>query len=179
MKLVLQLTLVTYFFISCSTSTKSNRKSDFSFNLESDLTHFKQKMTDNDTLVLWFNRSGCMEMAAERIIISKKGDSLTIKSTLSEMINNEKSSYKLVYEKKTARTDTLWKIEAFFERNKYRLEKPDDFDQATLSIHYKKQKILFYRKGLGDLNIFMKDYFETMEVLYKENGYYGILKEVE
>lgn len=138
------------------------------FNLKTDLIDFKKKMSELDTINVWFDHSVCTYKGAERIEITKKSNLIKIRTAYKDETFDNNTEWKLVYEKEIAQTDTIWKIEEFFKRNINR-QKSENKDYGTLQISHNKDKIHYFTDGLVDLNNFMKDYFETMKTLHPEN----------
>src|SRR5690606_7319649 len=86
--------------VSCKKETENNVdlvKSDFK--LTADLTDFKNKMTESDTIKMWFDHSACVYQGFERIRITKKSDSLKIRSEFKEETFNDDLDWKTVYER--------------------------------------------------------------------------------
>ncbi|WP_299137101.1 hypothetical protein [uncultured Tenacibaculum sp.] len=160
--------------VSCKTEQKTEfAKSDF--NIKTELTDFKNKMTELDTIKIWFDHSVCTYQGVERIEITKKSDSIKIRTEFKEETFNENPEWKLVYEKKISKADSLWKIEEFFKRNVER-QKSEAKDYGTLQVSHNGIKVHYFTNGLVDLNRFMADYFKTMKSLHPENidNIYGI-----
>ena len=145
------------------------------FNLKTDLTDFKEKMTELDTIKIWFDHSVCTYQGAERIEITKESDLIKIRTEFKEETFNENPDWKLVYEKKIPKTDSIWKIEEFFERNVVK-QKSEEKDYGTLQVSHNGIKVHYFTNGLVDLNRFMADYFKTMKGLHPENidNIYGV-----
>ena len=74
-----------------SSQLKSN------FNLEKDFENFQTIMTVNDTLKVWINRSVCIYQGSERLEITKKGNSIKIKTEYREETfeQNQNSKWKV------------------------------------------------------------------------------------
>lgn len=138
------------------------------FNLKTDLTDFKRKMTDLDTIKIWFNHSVCTYQGAERIEITKRTDTLKIRTEFKEGAFNESSKWKFVYEKRIAITDTIWAIEEFFKRNA-ELQKSKNKEFLMLQVSHNGMKLDYFIDGLGNLNRLMIDFFQTMKKLHPEN----------
>ena len=157
---------------SCKKETKIKVQSGF--NLKMDITDLKGKITELDTINIWFNHSVCSYHGYERIEITKDTDSLKIRTEFKEETFDENPKWKIVYEKKITVNDTNWKIEEFLKRNSNRLNS-NEKKYGTLQISHNKIKLQYFTSGLGDLNKFMVDYFETMIKLHPENknGIYG------
>ncbi len=145
------------------------------FDLKRDLTDLKKKITELDTLKIWFNHSVCTYQGAERIEITKESDLIKIRTEFKEDTFEENPEWKVVYEKKIPITDTIWKIEEFFKRNIER-QKSEEKEYGTLQVSHNGIKVHYFTKGLVDLNRFMADYFETMKMLHPENknNIYGV-----
>lgn len=162
--------------VSCKNETEQKyvfAKSDF--NIKTDLTDFKNKMTELDTIKIWFDHSVCTYQGVERIEITKKSDSIKIRTEFKEETFNENPEWKLVYEKKIPKTDSIWKIEEFFKRN-IEKQKSEEKDYGTLQVAHNGIKVHYFTNGLVDLNRFMADYFKTMKSLHSENidNIYGV-----
>ena len=145
------------------------------FDLKTDLIDFKKKMTELDTIKIWFNHSICTYQGFERIQITKKSDSIKIRTEYKEDTFDQNPEWKIVYEKQILISDTIWKIEQFFKRNIERL-KSEEKEYGTLQVSHNGIKLHYFTNGLSDLNRFMADYFETMIKLHPENkdNIYGI-----
>lgn len=177
LKNLLKILILTLILASCKKETESKTefpKSDF--NLKTDLTDFKKKMTELDTIKVFFDHSVCTYEGFERIEITKKSDSIKVRTEFKELTFNEDQNpnWNLVYEKKIPETDTIWQFGKFIKRNAKR-ETSDNENRGILIIENKKDTIQFYTDGLVDLNHFLEDYYLTMRKLYPENknGIYG------
>ena len=92
------------------------------FNLKTDMTNFKKRMSEGDTIKIWFDHSVCSYQGAERIEITKESNQIKIRTDFKEGTLNQYPTWKLVYEKQIPVNDTLWKIEVFFTKNnKFRI----------------------------------------------------------
>jgi len=177
LKNLLKILILTLILASCKKEIKSKAefpKSDF--NLKTDLTDFKKKMTDLDTIKVFFNHSVCTYEGYEKIEITKQSDSIKVRTEFKELTfsENKNPEWNLVYEKKISETDTIWQFGKFIERNANR-KTSDNEIRGILLIENKKDTIQFYTDGLVDLNHFLEDYYLTMRKLYPENknGIYG------
>lgn len=84
---------MTLILVSCKKETESKTefpKSDF--NLKTDLTDFKRKMTELDTIKIFFDHSVCTYEGYERIEITKKSDSIKVRTEFKELGINEKQN---------------------------------------------------------------------------------------
>uniref|UniRef100_UPI00054D2DA9 hypothetical protein n=1 Tax=Altibacter lentus TaxID=1223410 RepID=UPI00054D2DA9 len=162
---------------------RANTKNDFQteqktsdFDLKKDLTDFKKKMTELDTLKIFFDHSVCTYEGYERIEITKHSDSIKVRTEFKELTfnDNKNPDWNLVYEKKISEKDTVWEFEKFIERNAQR-KTSDDKTRGILIVQNKKDTIQFFTNGLVDLNRFLEDYYLTMRKIYPENknGIYG------
>lgn len=162
---------------------RANPKNDFQseqkisdFDLKTDLTDFKKKMTEIDTLKIFFDHSVCTYEGYERIEITKESDSIKVRTEFKELTfnDNKNSEWKLVYEMKISEMDTVWPFQQFIERNENR-NYSEKKNRGILLISNKKDTISFTTNGLVDLNHFLEDYYLTMRKLYPENknGIYG------
>ena len=86
---------------SCKKETEKKSESVISdFKLKIDLTDFKNKMTELDTIKIWFDHSVCTYQGAERIEITKESDSIKIRTEFREDTFNENPEWKTLYEKR-------------------------------------------------------------------------------
>lgn len=182
MKILLQFMLIGLLTLGCSNPKKTEPEPDSKlkqeasdFDLKADITDFKKKMTELDTLNLWFSHSVCTYEGYEKIEITKKADSLKIRTEYKEVTFEDNPKWKVVYEKQIPETDTIWKIEEFFKRNDMRLNS-DEKEYGTLQVINKGTKLHYFTHDLVDLNRFMKDFYDTMKKLHPENkdGIYGV-----
>lgn len=176
MKSKIKIIFLTLILVSCKQETENKTeflKSDF--NLKTDLTNFKNKMTELDTIKIWFDHSVCTYQGAERIELTKESDLIKIRTEFKEDTFEENPEWKVVYEKRMPISDTIWKIEEFFKRNIER-QTSEKKEHGTLQVSHNGIKVHYFTKGLVDLNRFMADYFETMKILYPENknNIYGV-----
>jgi PBP1b-binding outer membrane lipoprotein LpoB len=177
LKNLLKILILTLILASCKKETESKTelpKSDF--NLKTDLIDFKKKMTELDTIKIFFDHSVCTYEGYERIEITKKSDSIKVRTEFKELTfsENKNPEWNLVYEKKLLETDTIWQFEKFIERNENR-QNLESENRGILVITNKKDRISFSTDGLVDLNHFLEDYYLTMRKIYPENknGIYG------
>ena len=177
MNRLIKIMILTLILVSCKKETKQKTELGKSkFNLKTDITDFKKKMTELDTIKIWFSHSVCSYQGTERIEITKKSELIKIRTEYKEETFEENPEWKVIYEKIIPITDTIWKIEKFFKRNLER-QKSEEKEYGTLQISLNnKKRIHYFTKGLNDLNQFMKDYFETMKMLHPENidNIYGV-----
>lgn len=176
LKNLLKILILTLILASCKKGTENKTElHESDFNLKTDLTDFKNKMTELDTIKIWFNHSVCTYQGAERIEITKESDLINIRTEYKEDTFDQNPEWKIVYEKQIPITDTIWKMEEFFKRNIQR-QKSEEKEYGTLQVSHNGIKIHYFTKGLVDLNRFMAGYFETMKMLYPENknNIYGV-----
>lgn len=171
---LLKLLILSFIFTSCKKET--NKKTvpiTPKFNLATDITRFKKKMSELDTIKIWFNHSICTYSGAERIEITKESDSLKIRTEYKEQTFEKNPKWELSYEKRIPITDTIWKFEEFLKRNNKRQKLKK---LGVLQISHNNIKLHYTTDGLVDLNRFMAAYFQTMKTLYPENknGIYGV-----
>lgn len=176
MKNLPKILILTLILASCKKETENKTeltKSDF--NLKTDLTDFKNKITELDTIKVWFDHSVCTYQGAERIEITKESDLIKIRTEFREDTFDENPEWKAVYEKRIPTNDTIWKIEEFFKRNMER-QTSDEKEYGTLQVSHNGIKVQYFTKGLVDLNMFMADFFETMRKIHPENkdNIYGV-----
>jgi PBP1b-binding outer membrane lipoprotein LpoB len=177
LKNLLKILILTFILVSCKKETESKTKFPKSdFNLKTDLTDFKKKMTELDTIKVFFDHSVCTYEGYERIEITKKSDSIKVRTEFKELTFNENQNpnWNFVYEKKISETDTVWQFDKFIERNSNR-KTSDEKKRGILIVENKKDTIQFFTNGLVDLNHFLEDYYLTMRKIYPENknGIYG------
>jgi len=178
-----KITIIFLIMILVSCKNETGQKSEFlksDFNIKTDLADFKEKMTELDTIKIWFDHSVCTYQGVERIEITKESDLIKIRTEFKEETFNENPDWKLVYEKKIPKTDSIWKIEEFFKRNVEK-QKSEEKDFGTLQVSHNGIKVHYFTNGLVDLNRFMADYFKTMKGLHPENidNIYGVeIKEI-
>ena len=145
------------------------------FDITADMIDFKEKMTELDTLHVSFNHSMCMYQAYERLQITKKSDSIRIKSMFKDAPLGNDTDWEKIYEKNVHASDTVWKFSEFLNRNKM-LKKQGENAHPVLIISSKKDTLRFYAGGLGEISRFVIDYATTMRALYPENtnSIYGV-----
>ena len=161
---------------SCKKETEKKAELKTSeFNIKTDITDFKKKMTELDTIKFWFNHSVCTYQGYERVEITRKSDLINIRTEFKDDTFDQSPEWKTIYEKQIPITDTIWKMEEFFKRNKTR-QKLEEKEYGTLQVSHNGIKIHYFTKGLVDLNMFMAEYFETMKKIHPENknNIYGI-----
>jgi hypothetical protein len=176
LKNLLKILILTLIFSSCKKEIDSIPELvESDFNLKTDILDFKNKMTELDTIKIWFNHSVCMYEGAEKIEITKKSNLINIQTEFKEHAYEESPEWKIVYQKSIQTIDTTWKIEEFLKRNSSRQESSEK-EFGTLQISHNENKIHYFTNGLGDLNSFMADFFETMKTIHPENknGIYGV-----
>ena len=164
------------FFVSCQQKQKTEiEKPKSEFDLISDMTNFRQKMTELDTLTILFDHSVCTYQGYERIEITKTSDSINIVSNFKELTFDENPKWKEIYDRKISEKDTIWDFEQFLKRNEKR-KNSDQNERGILVLTNKKDTIRYSTDGLVDLNRFLADYYETMREIYPENknGIYGV-----
>ena len=163
-------------FVSCQDKQKAEKEKPTSeFDLTVDLTNFRKKMTELDTLTISFDHSVCTYQGYERIEITKQSDSINIVSNFKELTFEENPKWKKIYDKKLSENDTIWKFEQFLKRNEKR-KNTDRNERGILMLTDKKDTVKYSTDGLVDLNRFLADYYETMKKIYPENknGIYGV-----
>ncbi|WP_236002965.1 hypothetical protein, partial [Luteirhabdus pelagi] len=163
-------------FVSCQTKQKAEKEKPISeFDLIADLTNFKQKMTELDTLTISFDHSVCIYQGYERIEITKQSDSIRIISNFKKLTFKENPNWERIYDRKISENDTIWNFEQFLKRNERR-KNADQNKREILMLTNKKDTIRYSTDGLVDLNRFLTDYYDTMRKIYPENknGIYGV-----
>ncbi|PKH52001.1 hypothetical protein CXF68_15460 [Tenacibaculum sp. Bg11-29] len=147
--------------VSCKKETKKKIelvKSEFI--LKSDYCDFKHKMTEIDTLNIFIEHSVCTSSAQERIVVTKKNDSLTIKSEYYSATYQGIPNWELVYNKTISKNDTVWDFESFLVRNEKRMSS-EKRKKGRIQIRYKKEIIHLFTEGVIDVFNFMDDYVKT------------------
>lgn len=104
MKNLLTIIILSLILISCKNEVEINK---YEFNLKEYITDFKNKITELDTIKIWFNHSICTYQGVELIEITRKHDLLKIRSEYKEDNLYENQKWKLVYEKQIPTTDTI------------------------------------------------------------------------
>tara|TARA_R110002012_G_scaffold321209_1_gene548159 strand:- start:3339 stop:3890 length:552 start_codon:yes stop_codon:yes gene_type:complete len=177
LKNLLKILILTLILASCKKETE--KKAEFpksDFNLKTDILDFKEKMTELDTIKIFFDHSVCTYEGYERIEITKFSDSIKVRSIFKELTfsGNKNPEWNLVYEKKISEKDTVWQFEKFIEMNE-NYKNSQSENRGILVITNKKDTISFSTDGLIELNHFLEDYYLTMRKLYPENknGIYG------
>lgn len=176
MKSKIKIIILVLILVSCKKETEQKFElAQSNFNLKTDLIDFKNKMTELDTIKVWFDHSVCTYQGSERIEITKQSDLIKIRTEFREDTFNENPEWKVVYEKRIPKNDTIWKIEDFFKRNIER-QKSNEKQYGTLQVSHNGTKVHYFTKGLVDLNMFMADFFETMLKIHPENknNIYGV-----
>jgi hypothetical protein len=176
MNRLIKIIILTLILVSCKKETEKKMElAKSEFNLNSDITDFKKKITELDTLKIWFNHSVCTYQGTERIEITKESNLIKIRTEFKEDTFEENPEWKVVYEKRIPITDTIWKIEEFFKRNIER-QKSEEKEYGTLQVSHNGNKIHYFSNGLNDLIGFQIDYYETMIKLHPENknNIYGV-----
>ncbi len=161
--------MIFVFLVGCDNQTKNvKEKVKSNFNLERDFAQFQTKMTELDTLKIWINHSVCTYQGYEKLEITKKNKKIKIKAEYKECTFEKKPKWKVLYEKTISENDTIWNFGKFLKRNEKRLNSKAK-KYGMLQMKHKQNKIQFFTHGLGDLNKFMSEYFETMIKIYPEN----------
>ena len=153
---------------SCKKGTENKtelNKSDF--NLKTDYVNFKYKMSELDTIKIFIEHSICTSNAQERIEITKKVDSLKIKSEYFEATFNKNPKWELVYEKTISENDTVWDFGKFLLRNKKRMSS-EKRKSGKIQIKHKNDTIQLFTNGLLDSFAFFEDFTFTTEKIYPE-----------
>ncbi len=175
MKNLLKILVLTLILTSCKKEIETKAKVSVSdFSLKTDLTDFKKKMTDMDTIIVLFDHSVCTYEGYERMKITKSSDSIKVLSEFKELTFDSNPKWNIAFEKKLSINDTIWKFEKFMERNANRRDS-ENKKYGTLIVKNKVDTIKFFTDGLVDLNHFLEDYYLTMRKIYPENknGIYG------
>lgn len=177
LKNLFKILILTLILTSCKEKSETKMELEESnFNLETDYADFLVKMTESDTLKVWMDFSVCMYFANEKLTISKKRDTIKIESEFEDTtFSDEEIIRKSVF--KISENDTLWKFGEFLSKNINRTVKPKDTllienRFGRLQIKCNTSNIRFFAKGLGDINILIKDYCNTMRNLAPENENY-------
>lgn len=140
------------------------------FNLQKDYADFKMKMSESDTIRIMIDRSICDYEGHERLLVTKKNDSLKIISELKD-IYTKNEDWEKIYEKKVSAKDTLWGFGSFLSKNKDKLKNENSGGRLVIT---DGRKALKYSSEIGliqSLN-FIADINQTMEVLHPNKDYY-------
>jgi len=178
LKNLIKILILTFILNSCKKETPNRTLlTKSNFELKTDITNFKDKMSELDTIKFFMNHSVCSYFGFEKITITKKIDSIKVISEFNELTFDEKydPDWNLVFEKTISKTDSIWKFEKFISRN-FKHINSDVSKHPILIIKNEKDTIIFYTDGLRELNDFIADYYLTMRKLHPENknGIYGI-----
>ncbi|WP_237275747.1 hypothetical protein [Tenacibaculum ovolyticum] len=130
------------------------------FVLKFDYCDFKHKMIEMDTLNVFIEHSVCSSSAQERILITKKKDSLTIESEYYSSTYQDTPNWELVYKKTISKNDTIWDFENFLTRNEKRMSSKKR-KKGRIQIRHKKETIHLFTEGIIDAFNFMDDYVKT------------------
>ena len=180
-KIVLKILFLAFIAVGCQQKkqteinvSENNEQMKSNFDLKSDYQDFKTKMTELDTLKVWIDHSVCTYQGEERLLITKKSDSIKILSEFKDY-DEQNPEWQKIFEKSITENDTTWDFGNFMERNKSRINS-DDNEYVKIEIKSGKQKLQFVTERLVDLNTFMTDYRITMRNLHepKKKFIYGI-----
>ena len=165
MKNLLKILILILILVSCNQKTeKKNIPVESNFNLKTDYVDFKHRMTELDTLNIFIEHSVCTSSAKERIEITKKNDSLKVKSEYYSTSYQKKPNWELIYNKTISENDTIWDFENFLVRNENRMSS-EDRKSGRIQIRNRKDTIHLFTKGLIDLFDFIEDYGKTADKL--------------
>ncbi|MCL8009493.1 hypothetical protein M8845_18880 [Gelidibacter japonicus] len=180
-KIVLKILFLAFIAVGCQQKkqteinvSENNEQMKSNFDLKSDYQDFKTKMTELDTLKVWIDHSVCTYQGEERLLITKKSDSIKILSEFKDY-DEQNPEWQKIFEKSITENDTTWDFGNFMERNKSRINS-DDNEYVKIEIKNGEQKMKFVTKGLVDLNTFMAEYGTMMRKLYepKKRQIYGV-----
>ena len=164
------------YFISCQKKQKTEIEKPISeFDLITDLNDFKHKMSELDTINIWFDHSVCGYEGDENIKITKQNDSIQIESKFRDMTFNNSSNWEEMYILKLPVNDTIWNFENFLKRNEQNLISSETSSNPMI-ISNRNKKIKYYTNRLQGLLKFQTDFYGVMRKIYPENKYgiYGV-----
>lgn len=164
---ILLLTIIVSLFSSCTVTNKEVERSNFILN--KDFEDFKTKMTELDTLKVRMFIGTCTYHTSERLVISKKKDSLLIQPYFKRRaFSNDK------YIKQKAisihEKDSVWKFGEFL--NLYNKKNREDDNSAIFSIKSDTSSIKFYAKGIHQRDLIVRDYCKVMKQLIPDSEYH-------
>ncbi|WP_428742724.1 hypothetical protein [Tenacibaculum sp.] len=166
------LILIISFSYSCDKTDKTVKKSNFVLNR--DFKDFKTKMTELDTLKVEMFIGACTYHTSERLIISKKKDTLTIQPLFKrEAFSNQKyikQKKYLIHEK-----DTTWKFGDFLHF--YKKEKQKNKKFVIFSIKSDTSNFKLYADKIYQRDLIVEDYCTVMKQLMPESKYHIFAKE--
>lgn len=180
-KIVFNISLLAFITIGCKESKQSekdniepNKSIRSDFNLKTDFANFKTRMTEMDTINVFIDHSVCTYQGYERLLITKKSDSIKVRSEFKDY-DRENADWVLIFEKMLPENDTIWDFGRFLKRNVNRLNS-DLEEHAKIVIKNGGQQMRFVTDGLVDLNRFKADYDTTMRKLYEptDKFIYGV-----
>ena len=166
--------LIIFLFLGCNSEHDyKDISTSSSFDLKSDYPELTKKMTEKDTIKIWASLSSCMWECYENITLTKSKDSINISLKVLQMMDPEVSE-----DIKVHVNDTIWGFNQFLSNNSSRLTKTDIRDDYNMRIVHNRDTIKFYTGRLGDLNMFIQDYYTSMIKLKPKNKAYQFLMDV-
>ncbi|MFT7900284.1 hypothetical protein VBY74_09895 [Tenacibaculum ascidiaceicola] len=166
------LILIISFLNSCSKPIKKINKS--SFNLNKDLKDFKIRMTEFDTLKVKMFIGACTYHTSEKLIISKKKDSLIIQPYFKR---NAFSNQEYIKQKEYSihENDTTWKFGEFL--SSYKNEKQKGKSSVIFSIKSDTSSLKIYADKIYQRDLIVGDYCTVMKQLIPDSKYHIFGKE--
>jgi hypothetical protein len=170
MRLLITTLLAFMIFCSCGERKRNiNYKSDFE--LKSDLLIFTTKMTQNDTIKIFVNASGCLSECYLEHIITKKNDSIFIQTEIEfvRIDKGVKSLPKTLVENIPG--DSL-NFESFFTYLNKKKESSYSTGSLILSVIVKNDKINFYSSDFVDRLQSLSYYEMIMRRIYPNEEFF-------
>lgn len=132
------------------------------------IENFKDGLKDGDTLIIDFNMAMEQYIRVDTIFIEKRQDNILINSTVNEKIEEIDDKFSTHYSNTidyNHNTKDSLSLEHFLKKNLYRTDNKNSL-VYTLKIHFKNDSITFYTYNLTDKAQLIKQYFNTMKVIY-------------
>ncbi|WP_422090666.1 hypothetical protein [Tenacibaculum ovolyticum] len=137
--------------------------------MKRDFKDFKTKMTELDTLKVGMFIGACTYHTSEKLVISKKKDSLLIQPYFKRMaFSNDKYIKQktiLIHEK-----DSVWKFGEFLSL--YCGKDREEDDSVIFSIKSDTSSLKFYTKGVYQRDVIVRDYCKVMKQLIPNSKYH-------
>lgn len=137
--------------------------------LNRDFKDFKTKMTELDTLKVGMFIGACTYHTSEKLVISKKKDSLLIQPYFKRRaFSNDK------YIKQKAisihEKDSVWEFGEFLSI--YRKKDREEDDSVIFSMKSDTSSLKFYTKRVSERDLIVRDYCKVMKQLIPNSKYH-------
>jgi len=157
--------------ISCQTKMpEKNQIIKSEFDLKIDYMDFKTKMTEIDTLEIIMGVGSCMHQSEEKLLITKRKDSIKIESSINENIfkkGNLKKFKEIVIQEK----DSTWKMGEFIEY--YKKKSNDTLNKYPIFVIKKDtSRIEIYTRGISNRDNIVADYCNVMRKIFPESEFH-------